>query len=783
VTRGFTSVLSCAIAFSAAPASARPVELRVPPGALGDAAIAIGRQAGISISISDPVLSRQPVPGFRGRMSAERALNKLVRGKAAEVVKLGAGAFRIDAATPPKSRPPRREKAEPRSRANPSEEEPILVVATKRRMLPREVPGSLTVIDLGRVGAAVRSGGSEILVGLDSALGSTHFGPGRNKLFIRGIADSSFNGQTQGTVGEYLGEARLNYNAIDPDLRLYDIRSVEILPGPQGTLYGAGTIGGVVRLDPVEPRFDCLCGSIETAAGATAHGAPGGEMAGVLNLPLAQGSAAVRAVAYGIVDGGYIATVLRHERDVNRVRTVGGRATGRIEFSPGVTMSVMFAGQRINAADSQYADRDIGPLKRSMPVAEPFTSRFLLGNAVLEASSGPYHMVATASAVRQRLTEEFGAAHDDRLLILGQRNGTALQSGELRVSRNWPAGGGWLAGISLLHNRRVRGGLEIDPRPLASHPDLHNRLSEATAFAELTYTLSSRLEATIGGRATSVRSEGNLEGEARIGTAEFHFMPSTLLSLRLAPNARLFARVEESFRPGGYVLRSGRQLHLDSDRVRSWEVGLRFDQASGRRFSGGISASFSHWARVQVDLIDDDGFPTTTNFGDGRVLTLDGHLEAALSPGLLLALGATRNRSRMTSPRVTLVPADPVPLFVPPNPAPLPNVPGFSVQASLRSARTLARGRQLKLAGWLRYVGKSTLGIGPKLDRRQGNYLDTGIEADLVLSRTTLFASLTNLLDSKGNRFALGSLLASGRMDQVTPMRPRTLRLGASIAF
>jgi hypothetical protein len=46
-----------------------------------------------------------------------------------------------------------------------------------------------------------------------------------------------------------------------------------------------------------------------------------------------------------------------------------------------------------------------------------------------------------------------------------------------------------------------------------------------------------------------------------------------------------------------------------------------------------------------------------------------------------------------------------------------------------------------------------------------------------------LFASLTNLLDSKGNRFALGSLLASGRMDQVTPMRPRTLRLGASIAF
>jgi outer membrane receptor protein involved in Fe transport len=80
-------------------------------------------------------------------------------------------------------------------------------------------------------------------------------------------------------------------------------------------------------------------------------------------------------------------------------------------------------------------------------------------------------------------------------------------------------------------------------------------------------------------------------------------------------------------------------------------------------------------------------------------------------------------------------------------------------------------------------VGKSTLGIGPKLDRRQGNYLDSGVEADLVISRTTVFASLTNLLDRKGNRFSLGSLLAFGRTDQVTPMRPRTLRLGASITF
>jgi outer membrane receptor protein involved in Fe transport len=70
---------------------------------------------------------------------------------------------------------------------------------------------------------------------------STQLGPGRNKLFIRGVADSSFTGPTQATVGQYLGDVRLNYNAPDPDLNLYDIARVEVVEGPQGTLYGAGS--------------------------------------------------------------------------------------------------------------------------------------------------------------------------------------------------------------------------------------------------------------------------------------------------------------------------------------------------------------------------------------------------------------------------------------------------------------------------------------------------------------------------------------------------------------
>src|SRR3546814_5101990 len=86
-----------------------------------------------------------------------------------------------------------------------------------------------------------------------ASVSSTHLGPGRNKLFIRGIADSSFTGPTQSTVGQYFGDIRLSYNAPDPDLRLYDIDNVEILEGPQGTLYGAGSLGGIIPVRSESP--------------------------------------------------------------------------------------------------------------------------------------------------------------------------------------------------------------------------------------------------------------------------------------------------------------------------------------------------------------------------------------------------------------------------------------------------------------------------------------------------------------------------------------------------
>lgn len=108
-----------------------------------------------------------------------------------------------------------------------------------------------------------------------TAVASTYLGAGRNKLFIRGIADSSFTGPTCATVGQYFGDLRLSYNAPDPDLRLADLAAVEVLEGPQGTLYGAGSLGGLIRLVPNAPDPTRFSGSAMLGGSATTHGAPG----------------------------------------------------------------------------------------------------------------------------------------------------------------------------------------------------------------------------------------------------------------------------------------------------------------------------------------------------------------------------------------------------------------------------------------------------------------------------------------------------------------------------
>src|SRR5258705_10274541 len=114
------------------------------------------------------------------------------------------------------------------------------------------------------------------------------------------------------------------------DIYAADLNRIEVLEGPQGTLFGAGAEAGVIRYITNEPKLDVMEGNVKAGYGVTAHGDPNSDVTAVLNLPLIAGTMAVRAVIYNDRRGGYIdnvpATFTRKNTDIGM--HYGGYAKG-----------------------------------------------------------------------------------------------------------------------------------------------------------------------------------------------------------------------------------------------------------------------------------------------------------------------------------------------------------------------------------------------------------------------------------------------------------------------
>jgi iron complex outermembrane recepter protein len=151
-------------------------------------------------------------------------------------------------------------------------------------------------------------------------------GPGQNEVFMRGLSAGSQPSQGSASTGLwpnvaiYLDNQSGQLPNRNLDIYAADLKRIEVLEGPQGTLYGAGAEAGVIRYLTNEPRLDVVEGSLKAGYGVTAHGDPNTDVTGVLNLPLIANTMAVRGVIYNDKRGGYIdnvpATFTRKNTDI-----------------------------------------------------------------------------------------------------------------------------------------------------------------------------------------------------------------------------------------------------------------------------------------------------------------------------------------------------------------------------------------------------------------------------------------------------------------------------------
>ncbi len=787
---------------AAAPAVAGTLTVALPAGSVGQQVMALGRVTRISVVVPDPGLWARRVPSLPAGMRVEAALALIARRAGARVEAIGPNSWRLVAQpTTATTAQPLRSSRVHRSDRPPETNADIVVTASKRDTTRDHFAGQFARV-AGRDLEFGGAGGTERLADRLTSVASTYLGAGRNKLFIRGIADSSFTGPTQATVGQYFGDLRLSYNAPDPDLRLADLAAVEVLEGPQGTLYGAGSLGGLIRLVPNAPDPSRFSGSATIGASATTHGAPGADTQLVANIPVVLDRLAIRVVANASSEGGYIDKPLLGRTDVNRTRIEGGRAAAHLDIAAGWSVDLIGIGQRIRGADTQYADRDGRPLSRSAPVTEGFSADFGQGQIVLSGAFGDVRFRSTSGITAHDLMERYDAtAPGEPVRLFAQANRTRMQANETRLWSSRADGSGWLAGFSYVHNRTRLTRLYGAPDALLPTTGVVNGIAETTVYGEGSVRLLPGLLTTGGLRVTRSVLDG--EGAdiaqrvtlAQLATtaqrAQTIMLPSASALFELTPQVQMFLRYQQGFRPGGLAIEGDFVRRFRNDRVATIETGLRSGRPGADRFDAALTLAHTSWRDIQADFIDGSGLPSTANIGDGELWTIEATAGARMTKALRIEGAVSFNDSRIDEPSsarlfdlVGTLAADPAVTRaqLAARLSQIPNIARITARAGAVYTQQLAGTKDIKIDGWVRYVGSSRLGVGPVLGQSQGSYLDSGVTARLGLGALGVTAGITNLADIRGNRFALGTPFTTGR-DQVTPLRPRTLRLGLDAAF
>ena len=251
-------------------------------------------------------------------------------------------------------------------------------------------------------------------------------GPGLENLEIRGVSSTSGSA----TVGIYIDEAPVTVantfdGAVQP--KLFDLDRIEVLRGPQGTLYGASSMGGTIRFITNQPDLNSFSASFSTDLSGTRHGGFNNDEYGILNLPVINGIFAVRlgvdiSDQSGYVDhyiptstgagaGGSVLSLGINDsagvvgaRDVNDVRTQVVRLAGKYVGSDDFTVSPAVLWQRTDLADSSLQYPAIGLYKQDKRVVEPGTDVLTVPSLVVTKGLGWADLISVTSYLRRVFT-------------------------------------------------------------------------------------------------------------------------------------------------------------------------------------------------------------------------------------------------------------------------------------------------------------------------------------------------------------------------------------------
>ena len=792
--------LASAVGLAVAPVCARAGEtlsFSISAGPLKAAATAFALQARVSIDLS-AAQGCGPSPGFQGRADPDTALKALLRGAGCEARLISPKVYRIV----PKPAPLAASPTAPALRARTEDAPPLaelVIVATRRLALADRLAYSVSALDERAAAAQGVHDAADLALTVPS-MTVTNLGPGRDKVILRGLSDGPLTGQTQSMVGIYLDDVRLTYNAPDPDLLMVDIGQVEVLRGPQGALYGAGSLGGVLHLTTRRPDPETFDAWASLSGSTTQGGKAGGLASAMINMPLLNGHAAVRLVGYAERQGGYIDDLGQGRSDVNDTRRSGVRLSARVELGAGWTAETGVTSQWINSKDTQYAERDVGTYARRNRIAEPHDNDFVEVHVGAHGSLFGQDAKLTLAAVRHDLSSRYDAsdappvsAPSGAAVAFDDDNHVGAVVAEASLASR-PAGRiQWQVGAFLARTRQGRDGLIVlSEQPLLPLARERRRdvLGEAALFGEAIGDLGRGWSLTLGGRLFATRSEVSSLAMAASSTASFRdtqnyvgFAPKMVVSFAPSASTLIYVQAAEGYRAGGFntaliptqtfdTAGGEPQRRYDGDELWSYEAGAKKSWMDGR-LRLRAAAFLASWKDIQSDQLLPSGLPYTANLGDGRNIGLE--FEGRyVHDGLRLEASFLLNHPELETVNAS---------FPGRKDLGLAGVPQGSASFAASYERPLGQGWRGSLDARAAYVGHSRLSFDSATAPIMGGYATTRLAARLWSDRLGLGLAVDNLFDSAGDTFAYGNPFTLKLSGQSTAQRPRTMSLELHVRY
>ena len=495
--------------------------------------------------------------------------------------------------------------------------EEIVVTATKRETSLLDVPFSInaqTESDLRRESTMDLEDLSRNVAGL----AIQNLGPGQSQVAIRGVSAGQIIRDQPGVkeqVGIYLDESVISLSLFTPDLDFFDLNRVETLRGPQGTLFGSGSVGGTIRYITNQPRLDVSEFAAEASGNTIQDGDQGGHVKGLFNVPIIDETLAVRGVGYFRHYPGYIDAIRENgtvTTNVNKGDRSGIRLAATWQPMDTVTITPRVVYQELNMDGfnrqevyNLYANPytttrraiQLGERQQFLRLEEDFMDRFLLWDVTAQAAIDDLDLTyilsytdrdimvsRDASALTGSVSVDVGMAAAGVLLPsnLVDRTKLGQVTHEIRLGSTMDRLN-WVVGIFYSNTDRdysqrlptrgydafldatfgdgtsdaARNGFSETDSPFNS--DLPYDLTQSALFGELTYDVNDRLHVTVGGRFYDFEEERTIKTGGFFSaqdsgldrTSSDGFTPRLLVAYDISDSMMFNAQVSKGFRLGG----------------------------------------------------------------------------------------------------------------------------------------------------------------------------------------------------------------------------------------